>query len=119
MQCQKCKAQIEPDEAHQHAGQTLCEDCYMDALSPARACDPWAVYLGSRQTNRSLSPGQEKIMEIIRRHRTVDPKDLLAQSGLSAKELERELAALRHMELVRAAPTPGGGKVIMEFADRG
>ena len=23
-------------------GQLLCDDCYMDALSPARTCDPWA-----------------------------------------------------------------------------
>ena len=22
----------------------LCDDCYMDALSPTKTCDPWAVY---------------------------------------------------------------------------
>jgi hypothetical protein len=44
MQCDRCQANIEPGEEEQHLGQTLCEDCYMDALSPVKTCDPWAVH---------------------------------------------------------------------------
>lgn len=41
MQCDRCKNVIEEGEEREHAGRILCEDCYMDALSPARTCDPW------------------------------------------------------------------------------
>ena len=44
MECNRCHAKIEPGDEKQHLGQTLCEDCYMDALSPVKTCDPWAVH---------------------------------------------------------------------------
>ena len=44
MRCDKCKEIIEEGEERELHGQTLCEDCYIDALSPAKACDPLAVY---------------------------------------------------------------------------
>jgi len=118
MQCQKCHAPLGADEAFEFAGRTLCEDCYMDALSPTRVCDPWAVYLGSRQVEQILSPAQEKIMGLLRQHKALVPEELRRLSGLTAKELEREIAALRHMELLRAAQTPDGGKVFKQFGDR-
>lgn len=34
-------------------GRTVCEECLMDILSPARTCDPWAVR-SARQTMVSL-----------------------------------------------------------------
>jgi len=39
----------------EYGGQVRCEDCYMSALSPARACDPWAVR--SAQTLSKLDEG--------------------------------------------------------------
>ncbi len=44
MKCDRCSQTIDPNEAQEHFGQNLCEDCYMDALSPAKTCDPWAVH---------------------------------------------------------------------------
>ncbi len=44
MKCDRCSAQIESGEEMEYLGQVLCEDCYMDVFSPAKACDPWAVY---------------------------------------------------------------------------
>ncbi|MBF0526155.1 MAG: hypothetical protein HQK56_13800, partial [Deltaproteobacteria bacterium] len=44
MQCARCQETIEEMEAREMHGQTLCEDCYMSALSPTRTCDPWAVH---------------------------------------------------------------------------
>ena len=43
MNCDKCGSEMKNGEETEHHGQLLCEDCYMDALSPARTCDPWAV----------------------------------------------------------------------------
>jgi hypothetical protein len=42
MICDRCGEHIQPGEEMPHFGQMLCEECYMQALSPAR-CDPWAV----------------------------------------------------------------------------
>ena len=44
MQCERCKKTIKKGEEIEFQGQTLCEYCYMDRLSPPRMCDPWAVY---------------------------------------------------------------------------
>ena len=44
MECERCKDIIESGEEREYAGRVLCEDCYMDALSPAKTCDPWAVH---------------------------------------------------------------------------
>ena len=34
MNCDKCQTQIPESEAHDHCGHTLCDDCFMDELSP-------------------------------------------------------------------------------------
>ena len=117
MQCQRCNRQMEPDEAREHAGLTLCEDCYMDAISPARACDPWATYTASRLTEQepTLNPTQQAILDCIDRQGPASPELLMEATGLDLVTLQREIAALRHMELVRGAPRPGGRRVLLRF----
>ncbi len=113
--CDKCQMQIAEEDAHQHAGQLLCDDCYMDALSPARTCDPWAVYTASRLGGQELNPAQEAILRLIQEQGQATLEEMQQASGLGPRELEREIAALRHMELLRAEPAPGGGKVFKRF----
>jgi hypothetical protein len=48
VKCQKCQREVPEEETHQHLGETLCDDCYIDAMSPAKPCDPWAVYSATR-----------------------------------------------------------------------
>ncbi len=116
--CAKCQGEAADDELHEYSGQMLCDDCYMDALSPARTCDPWAVYTASRLTNQELNPAQESILALLHKKGQAEPKELGEACGLAPKELEREIAALRHMELIRGALTPAGRKVIKLFSDR-
>ena len=71
MICDRCLQAIAHGEERKHHGQNICEDCYMDALSPARACDPWAVYSAQTLAKESggrleLSPIQTKILDIIK-----------------------------------------------------
>jgi hypothetical protein len=106
MRCERCKDDIEEGEERELHGQTLCEDCYMDALSPARACDPWAVHSAkslSRETGTDLATNeiQAKILRILRETGGVDPRELAERLQLKPSDLEREIAALRHMEKVR------------------
>jgi hypothetical protein len=120
MQCDRCKADIPAAEENHHLGQSLCEDCYMDALSPVRTCDPWAVHsaktfeaqIGGQVT---LSNLQYKILGILKVTGGVERHELLQRmgSGFSDTDLERAFAPLRHMEKVRAEKR--GDKVFLRL----
>ncbi len=108
MKCDRCDAAINAGEEKEHFGQTLCEDCYMDALSPVRTCDPWAVHSAKTFEEKSggianLTPLQEEIIQVLKETGGVEPKDLSDRLSKEIKlvDLEREFAALRHMEKVR------------------
>jgi hypothetical protein len=106
MECERCGDAIEEGEERDFHGQILCEECYMDALSPARACDPWAVHtakslLKEEDGTVELNPIQEKILEILEETGGVEPNILAERLQLKPSALERELAALRHVEKIR------------------
>ena len=108
MECNRCGSAIEPGEEREHLGQIICEDCYMDDLSPVRACDPWAVHSAKSSEKYSggtgtLTPIQSEILGILKETGGIEPPALLRQLGgkLTPKELEREFSTLRHMEKVR------------------
>lgn len=106
MKCARCETSISDGEEREHLGRMLCEDCYMDALSPAKACDPWAVHsarsFGKERGGRfELTELQKKILEILQETGGVPPGHLVERLNISPMDLEREIAALRHMEKVR------------------
>ena len=112
MKCDNCSKPIDSEEAREHSGRTLCEDCYMDVLSPARTCDPWAVYtakstLESGGSGATLTATQEKILQVLEETGGVEPGELRERIGLPPGDFEREIAALRHMEKLRAEMRDG------------
>ena len=118
MNCDRCNAVIESGEEREYSGQTLCEDCYMDALSPVRTCDPWAVHSAKSLEKHSsgtttLTSVQSKILSILKETGGVEPEDLLSRLNgeLTSKELEREFSTLRHMEKARGEKR--GNKVFL------
>ena len=107
---------IEKGEELELHGQTLCEDCYMDHLSPPRMCDPWAVYTAKSFADDStgkplLTEQQNKILEMLKETGGTDFEGLVNKLGVNPAELKRELATLRHMEKIRA--TMRNGKKIL------
>jgi hypothetical protein len=81
----------------------------MDALSPLRTCDPWAVHSAKSFEKHSGGAGtltliQSEILGILKETGGVEPSALLEQLSckMNRKELERQFAALRHMEKARA-----------------
>ncbi len=108
MKCELCSSEIESGEERDHQGRTLCEDCYIDALSPLKTCDPWAVYSAKSLEKQSgvaltLTSLQSELLKIIEETGGIEPADLLDRFNgrLTLPQLEREFASLRHMEKAR------------------
>ena len=106
MNCDRCSEAINTGEEREHLGQVLCEDCYMDALSPAKTCDPWAVHSAqsfakSKGGALELSEIQQKILLILKETGGAEPAVIADRLQIKPADLEREVAALRHMEKLR------------------
>lgn len=113
MNCAKCGCKIEYGDEATHMGQSVCLDCYTDALSPSKPCDPWAVYSAKSlsQDGYILTKRQKDILTALKEENGIEAEELASRIGLNAKELQREIATLRHMEKIRAAKQ-GDKKVI-------
>jgi hypothetical protein len=104
--CTKCGASLEGEESREYLGQVLCEDCYLEALSPLRTCDPWAVHsaktLKDLPGGPHLTPRQQQLYDLVKDQGEVLRQDAARLLGVSDEELQREFAVLRHLEMLRA-----------------
>jgi hypothetical protein len=104
--CGKCGAPYDPAEAREYRGEELCEDCYLDVLSPTVVCDPWAVHtaksLKDLPGGHDLTPLQQKLYDLVKERGEVPIPEAAAILGLTEDDLRREFAPLRHMEKLRA-----------------
>ena len=106
MKCARCETSIVEGEEREYLGRALCEDCYMDALSPAKTCDPWAVHSAKSFCKNlggkfDLTELQGRILKILKETGGAPPEHLVERLNISPMDLEREIAALRHMEKLR------------------
>ncbi len=113
MKCEICGNQIKDNEKYEYHGQTICEDCYMDALSPAKTCDPWAVYTAKSASGNEicLTEIQETILNTLEETGGIEADGLAEKLNLKLTDLQREIAALRHMEKLKAK-MENGKKII-------
>ena len=93
-------------EEREWHGQILCEDCYMDALSPAKTCDPWAVYSAKSFSKEQkfpvqLTETQSSILQLLKDTGGAEPATVIEQLHIKPADLERDIATLRHMEKLR------------------
>jgi len=109
MKCDKCRANIESGEEREYTGQVLCEDCYMDALSPVKICDPWAVYTAKSMSGKGvdLTKLQKNILGVLKKTNSIELEQLADKLNLKLSDLQREIATLRHMEKLKAAMENG------------
>ncbi|MBF0224176.1 MAG: hypothetical protein HQK76_01860 [Desulfobacterales bacterium] len=106
MKCNKCSIEIPKGEDRTLHSQILCEDCYMDMLSPAKACDPWAVYAAKSFAKEEgkqpeLNDNQKKILHILEETGGIEPQEVIEKLKIKKSDFERDTATLRHMEKVR------------------
>lgn len=119
MHCDQCQSVIEPGEERSHNDRVLCEDCYLEDVSRVKVCDPWAVYCATSAERRgvpvTLTPTQTEILQILKETGGLEPPELLQELGgkLTMPQLEREFAALRHLEKVRGEKR--GDKVMVRL----
>ncbi|HVP78142.1 MAG TPA: hypothetical protein VMV04_09605 [Thermodesulfobacteriota bacterium] len=105
--CAKCDKQIEKKQGYEYQGKLFCEDCYMDILSPPKACDPWAVhsaqtFLKGKDKLSTLTPVQMKIVDYVKGEGETTIEEITKNLDLTEEGFRREFAALRHMEVLRA-----------------
>lgn len=112
MNCGNCGIELDPEDVYQRSGMDLCEDCYIDAASALKACDPWAAHIAksrlvSGDGGPVLSDAQQSILTSLKEEEGIEPEVLAERVGMEVSELEREFATLRHMEKVRGALRDG------------
>ncbi|MFZ7111413.1 MAG: hypothetical protein ACOWYE_06995 [Desulfatiglandales bacterium] len=119
MDCERCGEAVEPGQEREFHGRTLCEDCYMDVLSPPRTCDPWAVhsaksFMASQGKGEpGLNSTQARILGVLRETGGIEPGALSERLQMKPSDLEREIAALRHMEKVRGELRDGKKFIVL------
>ena len=115
MECERCHDEIPEGEEMEHYGRVLCEDCYMDLLSPAKTCDPWAVHSAKKMMKDGgkieLNPLQERLIRTLGEKGPMAPEALAQALGIKETDLEREIAPLRHMEKIRAELKDGTKRI--------
>jgi hypothetical protein len=112
VQCARCGKKIVKQQGYGHQGNLFCEDCYMDILSPPKACDPWAVYsaqsfLKGKDKLSTLTPLQLKMVNYIRQRGEATVEEMVENLNLTQEEFRREFATLRHMEVLRGTKKDG------------
>ena len=105
MKCAVCGKEIPADEVHEYNGKTLCEDDYIEAISPEKHCDPWATYLASRESGATgvsaLSEIQKEMHKFLKEHGKATRDEVMARFRLSAVDLDEHLKVLMHTETVQ------------------
>jgi len=109
MECARCKQTVPEGDSYNYYGKILCEDCYIQAIEPPRTCDVAAVH--AAKTHREmfgqtgtegLTEQQKDIVEYVNKQNKATKPELISTFGLSAPELDRLIAVLRHCELIKA-----------------
>ncbi|MGD9143667.1 MAG: hypothetical protein PVG61_07470 [Dehalococcoidia bacterium] len=110
MKCQRCQREIQENDSFTHLGEVLCEDCYMDVRSPAKSCDPWAVYTATRTRETTglsgaegLNTLQQAIYNYIKNKGRATPEEIITKFNITPKDLQNQIATLRHCELVKGS----------------
>ncbi|MBI9090458.1 MAG: hypothetical protein JEZ12_14680 [Desulfobacterium sp.] len=112
MQCDRCNQSVKKENLHKHNGNLLCEECYMDALSPARTCDPWASQSAKnfvRETGSiaTINETQARILGLLKRHKAMEISVIAEALEIALFDLKREIATLHHLEKVKPETREG------------
>ena len=121
MECKKCNTAISDGEEREHNGALLCEDCYIDVLSPAKSCDPWTDYAAKSFLKHNpevlLNANQSQILKVLEGVDEIESEALLdkLKGQLSPEDAKREFAALKRLDKI-AIKSKNGKAMILRMA---
>jgi predicted HTH transcriptional regulator len=107
MKCSQCGQDVSGSDSYIQGEKIICEDCYLKNNFRVQACDPFAVRSAEKFQDASgnkavkLTELQEDIYKIIKSKDRTTSSELLEQFHISNKELENQLAILRHCSLIK------------------
>ena len=114
VKCESCGELTPKEWTLELNGKILCEDCYIDKQQTLKACDPFAVQtaklvreLSGQKGTDGLTALQKQIYELVQTKGKVSKKELISKFDLSSKELEKQIAILRHCELIKGQKIDG------------
>ena len=81
--CEKCGDSMEDAETYEFAGESLCEDCYLERKVKPVTCDPWAVYSArnTREQEPQLTDIQGRILDLIKTRNPLKPPRFVGASA--------------------------------------
>ncbi|MFC1918166.1 hypothetical protein ACFLXH_05915 [Chloroflexota bacterium] len=106
MNCSRCGNNIREDEGHAHEGKILCDDCLMEIGLHPRECEPWATYIAGKERTgmkgtQGLTDLQKKVYNFIEEKGKTTREEAKQILNLSEAEMDEQLTALMHSELVK------------------
>ncbi len=108
MKCDRCSREIAEGEGFSHQGKVLCEDCYMEVGLHPKGCEPWATYIATHTPGGSGTKGgqvltdlQKKVHEFVKSKGKVPREEAMANFKLSEADMDAQMTALFHSELVK------------------
>lgn len=121
MQCNRCGKETPEEDIVPMQGRSLCEDCAMSVLSPAKACDPWAVKaatsgFATRADAVATLQGVEKALyELVTTKGRLPSEAAPSHLNVTEEEARRAFTVLRHMELLKGSRRADGGADYVPF----
>ena len=107
VKCQICGAEVSSKEIYLWSGLKVCEDCYFEKAYPVRTCDPVAVHAAKTlkatgvKLEERLTDVQKAIFNYVLLRGKATIEELCNELKISRREIEIQIAILRHLELVK------------------
>ncbi len=122
VKCERCTVELEKNDIYNHHGKELCEDCYMGALQPPKTCDVAATSMAKKHRESTGQRGTEGLLDIqkniynyIKKNVKATRDDIMKEFDIPEWELDKQIAILRHCELVKGRKEDG--KIYMVLFD--
>jgi hypothetical protein len=114
VRCSRCNKELPEDKSYVYGDRVYCEDCLMDIGLTIKECDPWASYVDTAARKRHGERGADGLTEtealvyhLIKNRGRATRQEVMSDLKLTDAELQAQLVALMHSELVKEAGEGG------------
>ena len=114
MKCERCGREFVEDEGFVYQGKRICEECYMELGLHPKEGEPGGTYLATHtpggagpRGQQGLTETQEKVYQFIKGKGKVARDEVVKHFGFSEADIDAQLAALFHSEMVKEVHEQG------------